>query len=95
MTLFLVLLGASCCGGREQDSGLCDDARSGKTSAYAEPWASAWGHHGGLRDDRWCSPPQWMYWRLLNDLHCGVSYIAIYGSDLHHQRCKPSVSAHG
>lgn len=58
-----------------------DDCRSGMTTAYAEPWASAWGHHGGLADDRWCSPPQWMYWRLLNDLHCGVSFIAVYASD--------------
>jgi len=58
-----------------------DDCRSGMTTAYAEPWASAWGHHGGKTDDRWCSPPQWMYWRLLFDLHCGVSFIAIYSSD--------------
>jgi len=58
------------------------DCRSGKTTAYAEPWASCWGHHGGKTDDRWCSPPQWMYWRLLSDLNCGVSHIAIYASDL-------------
>ena len=58
------------------------DCRSGKTTAYAEPWASCWGHHGGETDDRWCSPPQWMYWRLLSDLNCGVSYIALYASDL-------------
>ncbi|MBC8872823.1 MAG: hypothetical protein H8E44_25600 [Planctomycetes bacterium] len=58
------------------------DCRSGKTTAYAEPWASCWGHHGGKTDDRWCSPPQWMYWRLLSDLNCGVSHIAIYANDL-------------
>lgn len=58
------------------------DCRSGKTTAYAEPWASCWGHHGGKTDDRWCSPPQWMYWRLLSDLNCGVSHIALYASDL-------------
>jgi hypothetical protein len=56
--------------------------RSGKTTAYAEPWASAWGHHGGQTDDRWCSPPQWNYWRLLFDLHCGVSHIALYSADM-------------
>ena len=56
--------------------------RTGKTLAYAECWASAWGHHGGKTDPRWCSPPQWNYWRLLADLHCGVSFIAAYGSDL-------------
>jgi hypothetical protein len=58
------------------------DCRSGKTTAYAEPWASCWGHHGGKTDDRWCSPPQWMYWRLLSDLNCGVSHIALYATDL-------------
>ena len=59
-----------------------DDCRSGKTVAYAEPWASAWGDHGVKTDDRWCSPPQWNYWRLLIDLHCGVSHIALYASDM-------------
>lgn len=59
-----------------------DYCRSGKTDSYAEPWASAWGHHGPKQDDRWCSPPQWNYWRLLLDLHCGVSYIALYSSDM-------------
>lgn len=57
-------------------------ARTGKTVAYAESWADAWGHHGGIRDERWCSPCQWNYWRLLVDLHCGVSFIAVYGADL-------------
>ena len=56
--------------------------RSGKTVAYAEPWASAWGHHGGKTDDRWCSPPQWFYWTQLNNLNCGVSYIGIYSNDM-------------
>lgn len=55
--------------------------RSGKTTGYAEPWASAWGIHGGQVDERWCSPPQWNYWRLLSDLHCGVSHIALYAED--------------
>ena len=59
-----------------------DDCRSGATVAYAEPWASAWGHHGGKTDDRACSPQQWNYWRLLLDLHNGVSFIALYSADL-------------
>jgi len=59
-----------------------DDCRSGKTVGYAEPWASAWGHHGSEKDDRWCSPPQWFYWTQLNNLHCGVSYIGIYSMDM-------------
>ncbi len=58
------------------------DCRSGMTTAYAEPWASAWGHHGGQTDSRWCSPAQWFYWRILFDLHCGVSYLALYATDL-------------
>lgn len=58
-----------------------EDCRSGKTLAFAEPWASAWGHHG-KRDHRWCSPPQWFYWTLLIDLHCGVSFIGLYSSDM-------------
>ncbi len=55
--------------------------RSGKTLGYTEPWASAWGHHAKT-DDRWCSPPQWFYWTQLNNLHCGVSFIGIYSSDM-------------
>lgn len=58
-----------------------EDCRSGKTLAYAEPWASAWGHHG-KRDHRWCSPPQWFYWTQLINLHCGVSFIGLYSSDM-------------
>lgn len=56
--------------------------RPGKALGYAEPWADAWGYHGGKRDPRWCSPPQWNYWRLLSDLNMGISFIAIYGEDL-------------
>ena len=56
--------------------------RTGLTVAYAEPWADSTGRHGGTTDPRTCSPPQWNYWRLLVDLHCGVSFIAIYGADL-------------
>lgn len=57
--------------------------RTGKTVGYAEPWADAFGWHG-LRepDPRWCSAPQWNYWRLLCDLHCGVSFVAVFGADL-------------
>ena len=56
--------------------------RPGYTVGYAESWADAWGYHGGLKDYHWCTPPQWNYWRLLSDLHVGVSFIAIYGNDL-------------
>ena len=59
-----------------------DYCRSGQTVAYAEPWADAWGRHGGKTDPRWCSAMQFNYWRLLCDLNCGVSYIALYGADL-------------
>ena len=60
-----------------------DFARSGQTVAYAEPWASAWGEHGGMVDHRWCSPAQWNYWTLLLNLHCGVSFIGEYYTNLH------------
>jgi hypothetical protein len=59
-----------------------DFCRSGQTVAYAEPWASAWGEHGGGPDPRWCSPPQWNYWTLLLNLHCGVSFIGEYFTNL-------------
>jgi hypothetical protein len=57
-------------------------AGTGKTQAYAESWADAWGIHGVKRDSRWASPPKWNYWRLLFDLSVGVSMPAIYGNDL-------------
>ncbi len=63
-----------------------DYARSGETVAYAEPWASAWGEHGGKSDVRWCSPCQWNYWTLLFNLHCGVSFIGEYYINLHFAR---------
>ena len=66
----------------EQYRVFLDDCRTGKTLAYAEPWATAWGHHDIITDPRWCSPPQWNYWRLLCDLNCGVSFIACYANDL-------------
>jgi len=59
-----------------------DYARTGKTDAFAEPWASSFGWAGGTKSDRWCSPPKWNYWRLLFDLHTGVSYIGIYSYDM-------------
>lgn len=59
-----------------------DFCRSGQTVGYAEPWASAWGEHGGIVDPRWCSPPQWNYWTLLFNLHCGVSFIGEYYTNL-------------
>ena len=59
-----------------------DYCRAGKTFAYAEPWASAWGEHGGVKDPRFCSPQQWNYWRILMDIICGVSFLATYSSDL-------------
>jgi hypothetical protein len=69
-------------GGTEQQyRRFYEDCRSGKTVGYAEPWASAWGDHAKV-DSRSCSPPQWNYWRSLLDLHCGVSFIALYANDL-------------
>ncbi len=69
-------------GTERQYGAFFDLARSGQTVAYAEPWASAWGEHGGQVDSRWCSPAQWNYWTLLLNLHCGVSFIGEYFANL-------------
>jgi len=55
--------------------------KNGKTVGYAESFADAWGFHT-IKDDLLLSPPQAFYWRVLCDLHKGVSYIACYGKDL-------------
>jgi len=70
-------------GGDNQYNTFVKFSKNGITPAYAESWADAWGVHGGKTDDHSpFSPAQWNYWRLLADLHCGVSFIAIYGTDL-------------
>ncbi len=70
-------------GTERQYGAFYDFCRSGATVGYAEPWASAWGEHGGIFDPRWCSPAQWNYWTLLLNLHCGVSFIGEYYVNLH------------
>ncbi len=70
-------------GTERQYAAFFDLARSGQTVAYAEPWASAWGEHGGQDDPRWCGAAQWNYWTLLLNLHCGVSFIGEYYANLH------------
>jgi hypothetical protein len=59
-----------------------DYCRTGKAIGYAEQFSDAEGHHaGGLMNfPQWSSA--WNYWRLIGDLDNGISYIAIYGSDL-------------
>lgn len=42
--------------GEKQYRAFHDDCLTGKTLAYAQPWASAWGHHGIKTAPRWCSP---------------------------------------
>ena len=69
-------------GGEGQYQAFLKYCRTGKTLGYAESWADAWGRHGGKTDPRPFSPYQWNYWRLLVDLHYGISFIAIYGADL-------------
>ena len=59
-----------------------DWCKTGRTTCYAEPWADAWGGHGGSTDSHWCTPPAWMWWRVLSDLSNGVSRIALYGDNL-------------
>jgi hypothetical protein len=48
--------------------------RKGITPIYAEPYS---GSDAGPQP-----PAQWNYWRILSDLHVGVSYVAVYGSDI-------------
>jgi hypothetical protein len=55
--------------------------KPGKTIAYAESIADSWGTRS-VKDTLRCSPPQACYWRVLCDLHKGVSYLAFYGKDL-------------
>jgi hypothetical protein len=73
-------------GGAGQYQAFIRFCRSGQTVCYAEPWADARGNHGGKKDPRWSSPEQFNYWRVLVDLHCGVSFIALYGADLERAR---------
>ena len=55
--------------------------KNGRTLAFTEPLANAWGVR--LIKDTYSLPPvQTFYWRLLCDLHLGVSYIACYANDL-------------
>lgn len=70
-------------GTERQYGAFYDFCRSGATVGYSEPWASAWGEHGGILDSRWCSPEQWNYWTLLFNLHCGVSFIGEYYTNLY------------
>ncbi len=51
--------------------------RQGDTPVYAEPYSSS---TKGSRGEQ--PPPQWNYWRILSDLHAGVTFISVYGSDL-------------
>jgi hypothetical protein len=68
--------------GTAQYETFLDYCRTGQTVGYAEPFADAWGQHAGIVDPRWASPPQWNYWRVLSDLHLGISFVALYGNDL-------------
>jgi hypothetical protein len=48
--------------------------REGVTPVYAEPYAGS---------DYGPQPPaQWNYWRILSDLHVGVTYLAVYGREI-------------
>lgn len=52
-------------------------------TGYAEPWADALGNHGGIVDDHYPpGPAAWNYYRILNDLSSGVTFVAMYGDDL-------------
>ena len=58
-----------------------------KIAAQAKHWLMPnLGHRHGdtmqKKNQRWCSPPQWFYWTQLLNLHCGVSFIGVYSSDM-------------
>jgi hypothetical protein len=65
----------------ENEEWLYKYCKSGKTVGYAESFSDAWGIHT-FKDEFLFSPPQAFYWRVLCDLHKGVSYIACYGREL-------------
>ncbi|HUV63243.1 MAG TPA: hypothetical protein VMW24_05050 [Sedimentisphaerales bacterium] len=67
--------------GEDEEEWILRYCKPGKTIGYAESLADAWGRTGGP-DQFLCSPPQANYWRVLCDLHKGVSYLAFYGRDL-------------
>jgi hypothetical protein len=48
--------------------------RDGATPVYTEAYSTA------FRGDQ--LPAQWTYWRILSDLHVGVTFVAVYGSDI-------------
>ncbi len=50
--------------------------RTGKTVGYYEPFSES------IKGERWISFPQRAYWRVLQDMHMGISMIALYGEDL-------------
>src|SRR5262249_47269624 len=56
--------------------------KSGKNVGDAESFSDAWGYHSPALDKLILPPPQAFYWRVLCDLHKGVSYVACYGKDL-------------
>ena len=57
--------------------------KPGATVGYAESFSDAWGFHAPVMDKLVLPPPQEFYWRVLGDLHKGVSYVACYGKDLY------------
>ncbi len=57
--------------------------RTGKALGYAEPIKDSFGYGGAeTKDLKYLGPARFNYWRLLLDLHYGISYIACYGEDL-------------
>ncbi len=58
------------------------DCRSGKTVGYGEPYADSWGYHGNGKPRHDIPAAMVQYWRVLTDLHLGLSFIAVYGDDL-------------
>ena len=54
--------------------------KTGMTTSFSEPNGDFWGWHT-RRELAFCSAQQWFYWRLLNELHLGTSYIGLSPND--------------
>jgi hypothetical protein len=56
--------------------------RERRALCYAESWTGASKRLTEYPTTPPSSPGQWFYWRVLSDLHLGVSMVAAYGEDL-------------
>ena len=68
--------------GVQRFMGLRSYCRTSKTRCYAEPWTDSDRRYSDYPSIDSLSQEQWFYWRLLNDLNIGISFIAVQYGDL-------------